>query len=43
MGENLRVFDFELSAEGRAALDGMSGQLGDYWDPLDAPIGNEDL
>merc|ERR1719291_521982 len=41
--ENAQVFDFELSTEGRVALDGMSGQLGDYWDSLDAPIGNEDL
>ncbi|CAJ1394475.1 unnamed protein product [Effrenium voratum] len=36
--ENLGVFDVELSEEEMRALSAMQGKLGQYWQPLDAPV-----
>jgi len=36
--ENALVFNFHLAEEDMVALDGMEGDLGEYWDPLDESI-----
>merc|ERR1719231_2078790 len=32
--ENMQIFDFTLTAEEVSLLDGMSGDLGAYWNPV---------
>lgn len=36
--ENMGVFDFELTGDEMDALNRMRGNLGQYWNPLDAPL-----
>uniref|UniRef100_A0A7S4T4W1 NADP-dependent oxidoreductase domain-containing protein n=1 Tax=Alexandrium monilatum TaxID=311494 RepID=A0A7S4T4W1_9DINO len=36
--ENAALFDFSLSADEVAALDGMEGDLDEYWNPLGWPV-----
>mmetsp|Transcript_112278 Transcript_112278/g.349870 ORF Transcript_112278/g.349870 Transcript_112278/m.349870 type:complete len:277 (-) Transcript_112278:9-839(-) len=38
LAENAAVFDFELSEAEMAALNGMRGDLGEYWFPMNAPV-----